>query len=152
MAKPIIVGSEDDSKKAEEMQEKLQEKLLIYQILKQQMDNVQNQILLIENAFLEIENSKQALTDIKKSKEKDVLIPLGSGCYAKGNVANNRLVLSNIGTGIMVERNIEAVLQDIEQRKTGLEKQFEELQKNMQMLVGEMNSIASDLEAMKNDN
>jgi prefoldin alpha subunit len=147
MPKPIIVETEENKKKH---MEAVQEKVLIYQILKQQLENVQSQSLLLENAFMELENSKQALSDLNVSKESDVLIPLGSGCYAHGNMANSGSVLMNVGAGVVVGKPISLALEKLEEKRKEIEKHFEELQRNMQMLVGEINKVATDFEDIEN--
>ncbi len=150
MAKPIIVESEGEEKKheAQSVSEAAQEKLLIYQILRQQLENMQSQAALLENAFMEAENSKQCLRDLAGT-EKETLIPLGSGCYAHGKIANRGSLVVNIGAGVMAEKDTASALQMLEQKKTEIEKQFNELQKNVQLLVAEMNKIAGDLESIK---
>ena len=100
------------------------------QIIQQQMMEIENQLNIIESRKVEFEFIKLSLEELKNKKDKELIVPLGSGVLAKAKVDDDKKVLVNIGANIIVEK-------DIDEAKEIIDCQIEELNKAAKMLQEE---------------
>lgn len=86
--------------------QELQEKYVLYQILSQTLETLKQQVQLLENQKMDIQITRDALNDVGKLKgENEIMIPLGSGCYAKGRILDGNSFLVNIGSGVVIGKD-----------------------------------------------
>jgi len=137
-----------------EKEEKLQKLYLEFQILDQQIKQIEKQNTALNNQLMELAATNQSLEDMKKLKEKtEILVPLSSGIYAKAELKDNKNFIVNVGANT-------ALVKDIDSTKKLMESQIEEM-KNLQvnlinqlqgqttkaaMLEQEINKIASEIQ------
>ncbi len=130
-------------------QQEMQEKLVLYQLLQQHLETLKQQAVLLQNRFMELEVTKQAVDDIKKIKQvNDTLIPLGSGVYVHGKINDIKKVLVDVGAGVMMNKDIDASLAVIEDKRAEVEKLLESLQGEVNEVVQKINQIGAQLQAM----
>lgn len=129
-------------------QEEDQGKLVLYQMLQQEFEELKKQNLMVESRMLELETSVHALTEISAfKKDNETLIPLGSGCYAHSKVHGSEILL-DIGAGVMVSRDPDSAKSFLEDRKKeiddagkNIQLQSEEVVKNINKLTPEIQKI-----------
>ncbi len=130
-------------------QQKLQEKYVLYQLLQQNLDALQQQMQHIENQFLELSSSIQLLDDLKNIDEKnEIFLPLGSGCYGKGKIDKKSDILVNIGAGVMITKDLGSAKKFLEERQKELEKIGGNIQNQMQRVTEEINFLVADIEKL----
>jgi prefoldin alpha subunit len=140
----ITVGS-DKGKQAE-----LQQKVILYQILNRHLEELKQEAGLIERRFLEVETTKQIVGDLKKRKDNtEIMIPLGSGCFVKGTAESADRVLFEIGGGVFVHKKGELAENALAEKTAEIDKAGKDLQKEMEDVVGKMNSIALELQGKR---
>ncbi|MBL7160841.1 MAG: prefoldin subunit alpha [Candidatus Aenigmarchaeota archaeon] len=130
----------------ENKEQELQQKLMLYQLLQRQLEELQKQATMLQARFTEIEASRIALEDVDKvEKGNELLIPIGSGVYARGS-AQKGDVLVDAGAGIMTEKSPAEALGIMETKKKELEVMGSKLQQEILSVAGKMNEIGVEME------
>ncbi len=128
-------------------QKELQEKLVLYQLLQQTLESLKGQALLLQNRFVELETTKQALEDIKGlNAANETLVPLGSGFYVHGKINDTKKLLVNVGAGVMLNKEIGPSMDMINEKRAEVEKALESIQENLNHIVQRINQIGAELQ------
>lgn len=114
-------------------------KIIEFQILNQQVQNLQEQIQTINNNIQELQMLKGSLEEVGEvKKDQEILIPLGQGIFTKGNIKNPDELITNVGSNILVEKNLKETKDTIKinilNLSKALENTEEEIHKNMEKL------------------
>ncbi len=129
--------------------EKLQEKYVLYQLLQQNLESLRQQLELVERQLIEIKTTELVFRDFKNKKGiDDVLIPLGSGCYGKAKITDVKSVLVNLGANVMVNKTLESAELFLKRREEELEKVGREIQEQMIRVANEINEIAVEIQRL----
>ena len=121
-------------------EEELQKKYFEYQMMEQQVKTAQEQLTKFEQQFQEIENVKDAITDLENAEEgKEILVPISSGIFIIGKLTNNKKCKVNVGAGVCVEKSLEDT-------KKLLDKQTQEIKKYKLQVEEHAKSFTEDLE------
>jgi prefoldin alpha subunit len=128
-------------------QKDLQEKYLLYQILSQNVEQMKQQLQLVEQQRLDIQITQDSLRDVGKlKKENEIMIPLGSGCYAEGNLSNSRGFHVNIGSGVILKKDAKELLDFLDAKEKEIGKASKEIQEEILMANRKLDEIALDLQ------
>ncbi len=126
--------------------EKNQGKIIMYQVLQAELEELKRQTLLIENRLLDIETTEHALNEmVKFKKDNETLVPLGSGCYAHGNILGSGVLL-DIGAGLMVTKSVNSAKSFLEDRKEEIEEARKKIQVQMNEVVKNINKLTPEIE------
>ncbi len=126
--------------------EKAQGKILMYQVLQAELEQLNKQGVMINNRLIDLETTDHALNEmVKFSKDKDSMVPIGSGCYAQGSVSGSGVLL-DIGGGVMVKREIKTAKTFIEERKDEIEDAAKKLQLQMNDVVKNINELMPEIQ------
>ena len=99
-----------------ENQQKIQQKYMELQTVGQQMQAVQKQLQLMKQHLVELDAAAQAVEDISKTeKGTEMLMPVTSGIFVKGELKDSKNLIVNVGAGTAVTKTAE--------ESKGLEKQ-----------------------------
>lgn len=89
------------------IEQELQQKYIQLQLLDQQIKQFQQQILALEQQILEFRTVQDSLDNISKTKSNtNILTPLGIGIFAEASLNNNKEVLMNVGSKVVVKKPI----------------------------------------------
>jgi prefoldin alpha subunit len=139
--------AETSERKEKAGQEAMQEKVILYQILQKHMESLGQNASLLERRYEELEMTRQALEDINKLKEKnDILVPVGSGFFARGKISDSQSMLADMGAGVFMDKDPASSKSLLEDRKKEIEKLADELQHEMNEVSSRINSLAMELE------
>ena len=128
-------------------EQEIQQSLIAYQLMQRHMEELKQQTVLVERKFLELEASKQAISDVSKLKEgHEILIPLGSESYTYANITGMKNILVDVGAGIFVNKDIESAVGLIDKKKEELEQAHKEIQNQINNIASQMNVIAENFE------
>lgn len=128
-------------------EQELQQKLMFYQLLQQQLEELKKQATYLQSRFMDIETSRIALEDVGKIKENnELLISLGSGIYSHGKIQKTDLLV-DVGAGVMVKKPQSEALALIEGKKKELEGLSMNLQQEMIATINKLQEIGMQLEA-----
>lgn len=142
----------EDKKDDAVKQKAIQQKFMEYQVAEQQMQQMQQQMEKLENQTNEIRAVEQSIEDIGKAKAGDeVLVPVSGGIFFRTTMKENQQFLVNVGSNVVVEKDIEGTkslirqqAEEIEKYKAALEKQMAEMMEGYQKLEAELKKIIED--------
>lgn len=101
-----------------EKQDKLQEKVVQYQILQNRIEGLMKRRELLLAKMIEIETTINSMEEIK---EGDVLLTLGSGIHIPGVLKKTEKVIAELGANVAIEEDTEKIKNILEKRKKVLE-------------------------------
>jgi len=125
--------------------EDLQKVYLEFQILSQQMNQLQQQINSITTNIFELKNLEKSLDEIQKvKKDNKILIPLGSNIFIKGKLEESKEVIMGVGSKALVKK-------DLSYAKTMVNKQTMELEAINSQMQQEIKNITPQLENLQKE-
>ena len=124
------------------MDTKVQEKLYLYQILKDQQNTLLEQVSLLEK---DIENSiitENTLKELKNQRGNEILASLGNNCFVRADVKDDKILI-DIGMGIIVRKGIDDGISFLEDKRNEIEKKSDEFRKRLEKIEPELQNILS---------
>ena len=127
---------------------------LVYEVQmgEYQAKHLQDTISQMEGALQELFITKDSISNLKKNKE--TLVPLGVGVFAKAEIKDDTTVISSIGLGTFAEQDTKSVIEKIEKEielySKELEKRAAEFTKLIEKLQ-ELNKKVKKLSEEKKD-
>ena len=113
-------------------EEELQKLYVEFQMLNQQIKQLESQGTALSSQLMELTATNQSLEDMKKiNKGAEILVPLSSGIYTKAEIKDNKNFIVNVGSGT-------AVVKDIDTTKKLIETQVNEIEKLQKNLINEL--------------
>jgi len=127
----------------EETKKKLQEKYIEFQLLQQQIQEVQEQRRLITQRSMEINETKNSLDELSNvEKDKYILSQLGSGTIIKTKLVDSKKVFVNAGANVLV-------LKTISEAKEFMDKQLKELDEALNNVDYTLNKAREHLHTLQ---
>jgi len=127
-------------------QNEIQQKLMQYQALENTLQELSQRREIFGMRLMEIEQTKQALDEIKDSKDSDVFVPLGSSVFLPGKLKEKEKMIVEVGADVALEKEPDQVKRILEEKKKILEEGLEDLQKDMMNIVKQMRTIQPELQ------
>ena len=119
----------------EENQKELQKMYLELQFLDEQMKQIQKQITMLDEQLIELNNTIQALDDFNKTAiGSNILVSLSPGVFANAGLKDNKELLVNVGSNIVVKKSVE-------ETKELLKKRLEIIKQYRDMILDEMQKV-----------
>ena len=117
-------------------QQKMQQMYLELQLLTAQIREQEKQLQMLESQLMEIAVSKQSVEEFSKAKTgKEILFPVSTGVFAKGELKDNKELLVNIGSNTIVKKTVE-------ETKKIIDKQFVEIQKVQRQILESITKLS----------
>ncbi len=128
-------------------EEEMQEKIVLYQLLQKHLEELSNQAAVLENKLIEIETTRNTLSDIKKMREKGELVfPLGSGCYGYGRLDDKEKVMVDVGAGNLIDKTPAQAAAFLDEKREDIKRLGERLVKEVTDVSERMNRLAEELQ------
>jgi len=122
-----------------------QKAYLEFQILSQQINQLQHQINSINTSVMELKSLETTLDEIKKvKKDNNLLIPLGNNIFIKGKLENNNELIMGVGSKTLVKK-------ELSEAKELIEDQIKELEKINLELETEVSNASIQLEKLQEE-
>jgi len=129
------------------MNEELQKKYLEFQLIQQQVEQIQQQQALVENQLAQLVSLKGALEELKKSAVKsDMLAPLGAGVYAYSSLNENEHVLMNIGARTAVRKSVPDAQEIVSRQIEEVRKFSDDIQKAIAQFASRHQELQQELQ------
>ncbi len=130
----------------------LQEKLIVYQVLRGQLEELTKQAGTLAEKMGELEMTEMSLKELEKSEaDAEMLFPVGAGCYAYGRLSGQKdRFMVDIGAGLMADRTLAEALGIMAGKKKEAEDVAHKLQAEMEKLTSMINEIAGSLQEAAN--
>jgi prefoldin alpha subunit len=101
-----------------DLKKEIQEKIIRYQILDGRIKALLKKRDLLVAKIIEIETTLNAMEEIEKSKEREILLPLGSNVHVPGALQSTGKAIVEIGADIAIEEDFEGAKKILEERKS----------------------------------
>ena len=139
----------DNVEVSAETQDQMQEKMVLYQIIHQRLEELKQHITLIQQKMVELETTKQALEELKTVPDgKDILIPVGPGFFSPARSTKVAKVLVEVGAGVMVRKTLEEAKDFVDRKKKEVEDASQHIQMEFSQLAEKANEIAAEVQAV----
>ena len=115
---------------------KIQQKYAEFQMLDKQIKEMYQQLQQFESQGEEIGtiiNGLSSFKDIKPGSK--VLVPISSGIFAKATIDNSEELMMNVGSGVVVNKNLEDAKKLLAEQIAKVEKIKEKMTKEINNLV-----------------
>ena len=122
----------------------LQEKILAYRILESRLNSLLKQREIVVSRILEIQTTLESIDEIKKSKN-DILFPLGSEAYTKGEATSKNKLIVEIGAGIALEKTTKEGKKTLEKRKSEFESALDKIQSDITAISSRMDQLEPEI-------
>ncbi|MBU0471268.1 MAG: prefoldin subunit alpha [Nanoarchaeota archaeon] len=122
------------------------EKVLEYQMIEQQFQQLNANLENIEQNIQEIKSIIKVLEDFKKLKKGEkLLVPLANGIFAEATLDNSEKLKVNVGSNIVVDKNPDSAKKMMEEQIVELEKYKEETMHYYDQLYLKLQSIQQEM-------
>lgn len=130
-------------------EDNLQQKYLELQQITQQIKQIQQQLSMIDAQIVEFNSTNISLDDLEKSKAgSEMLVALSPGIFVKGELKDNKELVVNVGSDILVSKNISETKKLIDTQINEINKARDQLLENLQELVLQAQSIEKEFESL----
>lgn len=133
-------------------EEELRQLMTQISAVEYQISFLQQQFASLTERIAELRVSLSTLNSIQKTKDEDILLPVGGSVYAFGKLMDNSRVIIGLGANIFAEKGIDEAIKDINERQLEMEKlqkqmrqQLEQLQENLTALRIKAQNLANQL-------
>jgi len=136
----------------EEKEKKLQKLYMQFQVLEQHIKQMQQQAAALNAQLLDLISTTHSLDELKNVKPgTEILVPISSGIYAKGEIKDNSHLIVNVGANITVSKNLDDTRKIVETQAEEMKELQKQALEELQILTNqaaiiekEMNNLASD--------
>jgi prefoldin alpha subunit len=104
-------------------------------IFRQQVAEIENQLVAFENRRSELEVVKQSLADMKHQKDREIMIPVGAGVMVLGKIVDEKNILVNIGANVVVQKTSEEAKKLVEEQLEEINKILDSLKKELERFM-----------------
>lgn len=132
------------------MEKGAQRKVIEFSMLEEENKRLEQQLQLTEQQMLSFQMLKSHLEEVSKHKG-EFLASIGSGVFMKSELLDNKNVLINVGSGVVIEKTVEGAKKIIvsqENKITDIRKEIEGmLTKNFELMIkieGEIRKLVEE--------
>ncbi len=126
------------------MVKEIQEKIIEFSMIEQDNQKLEQQMQMIEQQFMNLQMLKENLGEIESHKG-DFLASLGSGVFLRSELKENKKVLINVGSGVVIEKSCEDAREILDRQIGKIEEVREEVQKMVERNFEIMIRLESDI-------
>jgi prefoldin alpha subunit len=120
----------------EEMQKRLQEKYMEYQMIEEQTKKVQEQLDTFDKQIEELNTIQNAVEDLEKTRKgTEIFVPVSSGIFIKAEIKKTTELLVNVGDNVVVEKSIKDAIELIKKQQTDIQDYKSKVTENASMLM-----------------
>lgn len=140
---------------SEEQQQQLQSFAYQLRQMEAQLNAITSQENSIAKVIIESKNAMESLQQFiesKKSKDSEFILPIGAGVLIKITQPASDTSLINVGSDVLIEKNMSEVIKDLELRIKNLETSIVEFQKQRFALEKQVTIGRNHLNSMLQNN
>jgi prefoldin alpha subunit len=134
-------------------EESLQKMYVEFQMINQQIKQLEKQSTALNNQLMELLSTDQSLDEMDKVNENsEILVPLSTGIYARAQLKHSNSFIVNIGANVAMDKDLNATKGVIQEQVMEIRKLQESLMNELQVhtqksssLELEMNKLASTI-------
>ncbi|MFW6014351.1 MAG: prefoldin subunit alpha [Candidatus Nanoarchaeia archaeon] len=127
----------------------LQQKYVEYQTYEEHLKDLQKQLQQVDENILEINYIKNSLDEFSQIKEgKEILCPLSSGIFVKANIRKTHEFFVNVGSNVVVGKDLEETKKLMESQEKEIEKTRENLNQKYYEVYTRLQNLQQELSRM----
>ena len=138
----------------ETKEEKVQKLYIEFQLLNQQIQQLEKQNEALDNKLIELIMTNQSLDDLKDIKEKtEILVPVSAGIHAKAEIKDGKSFVVNVGANVALVKDLNSTKEiiknqivEIRELQESLAEQLQERVTKASSMEQEINQIASEIQ------
>ena len=128
------------------MERDLNKKLLEFNALELQFNEIEQQKAIIEKQITELKVLENSLDKLKENqKEKEMFSQIGPDIFVASKLEDNKKVLVNVGAKVFVKKNIEDSKKSINNDINKLEKIYKEITNNSEILIARLMYLEQEI-------
>ena len=121
----------------EEKEKKAQEMYMEFQMLEQHIKKLQAQLEAVTGQLMELNSTSNGLDEFEKIKgEREIFVPVSSGIFAKAKLTETTELLVNVGSNVVVKR-------DVSSAKKLIHGQMNEIKKIQERIADQLDKLTS---------
>jgi prefoldin alpha subunit len=128
------------------MKDDVQKKIVQFQILEANLKALQEREELINERLAEIENTKAAIEELKKTKPGKTLIPIGSGNFISGKIDDTEELIIGVGSGVAIKKKREDAAEILDSKFKEFEKDLNELRNHGTTIAFQLAKLQEEIE------
>ncbi len=126
-------------------QQELQKRFMEYQVQEQQIKQMQQQLEKLEQQTAEVSAVLQSIDDLGRAeKDSEILVPVSGGIFFPAQMKDNQRFLVNVGSGVVVEKDLDGV-------KALVGEQAKEIEKYRDHMTAEMGNRVEKFQEMEQE-
>lgn len=133
------------------MSDELQRKYIEFQMIKQQVEQLQQQLQKFEAQSEELGSVIASLESFKKLKRgSEMLVPLASGIFAYAELKESQMVRVNVGSNVSVKKSVDDTAKLVKDQISEIENYKMTLQNNLEQMMEYAHHLQHDLMELAN--
>lgn len=145
------LGEKKEKMTKERNKEMAEERLYELHVINQQANALQQQLKILDNNLAELNMIKESLSDLGKSKEKEVFSHLGGGVFVKAELKDKDNVLINVGAGILINKKLKEAEEIVVKQSKETKKIVEKLGVEINSFVEKAGILEKELEGISEE-
>ena len=126
-----------------------QQKYMEIQMQYQQLQQIEKQIQMLQQQIQEVITTKDALKNISGTEVgKEILLPITSGIFLKGELKDNTELIINVGSGVATPKSFQEADALLNTQLTELENFHKELDDNKTKLTQQIETFQAEIQEM----
>ena len=119
-----------------------------FQVLQQQLEQVQKYNEELESKLAEFNSTKESLKEMKEIKDAEMFVPLAQGIFTKAKVSAVNELLVNVGANTAVVKPIPQVIELIERQMKEVAEIKEKLDENAMQITQRLSALVEEIKAL----
>lgn len=129
-----------------EQEEKVQKLYIEFQMLNQQIQQLEKQNEALNNNLMELMMTSQSLDDLKDIKEKtEILVPVSAGIHAKAEIKDVKSFVVNVGANIALVKDLNSTKEIIKNQIVEIRELQESLAEQLQERIAKASSMEQEI-------
>ncbi|ADC64219.1 prefoldin, alpha subunit [Ferroglobus placidus DSM 10642] len=124
----------------------IQQRLILLEQLREQAEALQRRLVEIELFKSELERTIESLEFFEKSEGKtEALMNLGGGVFAYVDIVEKKKFLVDVGSGIVIEKELREAIDFLNRKKENMEKTRAEIEEAIRSIASRMESLQREI-------
>lgn len=128
------------------MKDDMQKKIIQFQMLEANLKAIQEREELINERLAEIETTKAAIEELKKTKPGKTLIPIGSGNFISGRIEDTEELIIGIGSGVAIKKKREDATAILDSKSNEFEKDLNNMRNQSTTIAFQLAKLQEEIE------
>lgn len=138
-----------ENKSDEEKAKMMQAKYIEYQMIEQQLKQMQEQMEKFEQQIAEIQTIAEQLDELKNAKVgSETLVPIANGIFVKGKLLETDDVVVNVGAGVAVKKSVEDTKKLLHEQAAEIQNYKMQVAAQLEQMTGMGRKLEEELQKM----